>query len=99
MHRDSTGYDPLTLLEGAVHITQQLVDGLDPADLALPTPCAEYDVRLGKRRLVADLLADGRSRPRSAGCVGCAGWQPQAPGGGYGHAAVSRCDVGRSSRR
>jgi uncharacterized protein (TIGR03086 family) len=45
MHRNTSGYDSLTLLEGAVHITQQLVDGLDPADLALPTPCAEYDVR------------------------------------------------------
>jgi uncharacterized protein (TIGR03086 family) len=44
MHRDTSGSDPLTLLQGAVSITQRLVDGLDPADLALPTPCSEYDV-------------------------------------------------------
>jgi uncharacterized protein (TIGR03086 family) len=45
MHRDASGHDHLTLFESAVTVTQRLVDGLDPADLALPTPCAEYNVR------------------------------------------------------
>jgi uncharacterized protein (TIGR03086 family) len=35
----------LTILANAVHITQELVGHLSPADLARPTPCGEYDVR------------------------------------------------------
>ena len=87
MHRGSSGDDPLTVLEGAVSITQRLADGLDPADLALPTPCAEYDVGRVLEHLIGWQLV-------FAACV--AGEEPPFAGGSPTYALTD--DPGRDLR-
>ena len=58
--------DPLTLHRDALAVAQQVVDGVDPAQFDLPTPCAEWDVRQvlehmisGNRRIAGDPPSEG----------------------------------------
>lgn len=44
--------DPLALHEGALDATSRIIARLRPEHLALPTPCAEWDVRLLIEHLV-----------------------------------------------
>ena len=53
-----TNQDPRPMFLRALDQTQALIDAVEPGDLGLPTPCAEYDVRtlLGHQLAVLDRI-------------------------------------------